>query len=267
MAASRIVPRRIAFDFSDVPRHWFYGSASTTHAANGLNLLFPEGERFFIRSVRHYLPRIEDPTLRKRVSGFFAQEALHGCAHDEVSELLERQGYRIRLFLRGYRWLAFEVIEPVAPAALRLSVTVALEHLTASLGETALTDLHLDGAHPAMRELLLWHSAEEIEHKSVAFDVYQAVDGRYWLRALGMVIAVTGLLAFGGFATRMLLRQDGVGRAQLRRERREAAERGQHRDYVRLALSTYFRRGFHPDQVANDHLAVSWFESRGLEVA
>ena len=87
MAAPRIVPRRLHFDFSDVPKHWFHGSAQATHASNGMHLLFPEGERFFIRSVRHYLDRVHDPALRRRVSGFFAQEALHGNAHDQVRQL------------------------------------------------------------------------------------------------------------------------------------------------------------------------------------
>ena len=42
------------FPFADaeVPRWWLYGNPVMTHMANGLNLLFPPGERFFIRSVK-----------------------------------------------------------------------------------------------------------------------------------------------------------------------------------------------------------------------
>ncbi len=48
-----IVVRKMGFDFSAVPRKWFFDSELPTHVANGLSLLFPAGERFFIRSVRH----------------------------------------------------------------------------------------------------------------------------------------------------------------------------------------------------------------------
>ncbi|MDB4945301.1 MAG: hypothetical protein JWP97_4835, partial [Labilithrix sp.] len=44
--------------FSGVPRFWFADSRAATNVANAVNLLFPAGERFFIRSVRHYLPQL-----------------------------------------------------------------------------------------------------------------------------------------------------------------------------------------------------------------
>src|SRR5690606_20119898 len=56
--------RNLKFDFGgDFPRHWLGGDALGSHVVNSLNLLFPEGERFFIRSVTHFLPRIKDPEL------------------------------------------------------------------------------------------------------------------------------------------------------------------------------------------------------------
>ena len=62
--ARPIRPRSPRFDFREVPRHWLASSGLATHIANGANLLFPSGERFFVRSVRHYLPQLDDPTLR-----------------------------------------------------------------------------------------------------------------------------------------------------------------------------------------------------------
>ena len=262
MKRPSVVPRRMQFDFSEVPRHWLYGSAVITHAANGLHLLFPEGERFFIRSVRRYLGRIEDPELLARVRGFFAQEALHGKAHDEAASILERQGYEVSSFLRWYRWLAFDVVEACLPSVLCLSVTVALEHLTAVLAESAFHDGHLEHAHPEMRALLLWHSAEEIEHKSVAFDVFEAVDGRYWMRLLGMAIGVTSLLFFAGVARRRLIRADGLSHARVRREWREARDRGQGSGTIWRGVFSYLRPGFHPDDIDNYHLVEQWRATR-----
>lgn len=64
--ARRIQPRKMAFPFGkDIPRHWFAGMATPTHVVNGVNLLFPAGERFFVRSVKHYLHRFaHDPDMQ-----------------------------------------------------------------------------------------------------------------------------------------------------------------------------------------------------------
>src|SRR5690606_25291965 len=51
-------PRAPNVAFRDVPKTWLAGSVAATHLANGVNLRFPAGERFFIRSVRRYLPEL-----------------------------------------------------------------------------------------------------------------------------------------------------------------------------------------------------------------
>lgn len=260
------VVRRMDFPFGQaLPRWWFGGNPVVTHLANGLNLVFPEGERFFVRSVRHYLEQLEDPTLRARAQAFFGQEVQHGREHGRAFEQLEAQGYDIRRFLDMYeRWLPR--LEQRFPPAMRLAVTVALEHLTATLGEEALSDDFLDQAHPVMRDLLRWHAAEEIEHKSVAFDVFEAVDGRYAVRATGMVLAFAGLMTFWSIATRSLLAQEeGLSKAEIRRLRRAVRrERGGRTDaLLRRAFIEYLAPSFHPDQRDNRHLAMSYLERVG----
>jgi predicted metal-dependent hydrolase len=69
------------------------GKYFRNNVANGVNLLFPAGERFFIRSVKHFVDRIEDPALRAQVQGFYAQEARHGAAHQKQFAVLRAQGY------------------------------------------------------------------------------------------------------------------------------------------------------------------------------
>jgi len=107
--------RKMGFSFADVPRYWFYDSPFVTHTANALNLLFPAGERFFVRSVKHYLPQITDSRLRARVRAFFGQEGSHGHEHEQVYELLESQGFEIRAWLEWYERTAYEVFERRIP--------------------------------------------------------------------------------------------------------------------------------------------------------
>src|SRR5690348_15202842 len=156
--------RKMGLSFGpEIPRLWFWKSSFATNMVNSLNLLFPLGERFFIRAVRHYADEIKDPVLAEQVRGFYAQEGRHAHEHERFFEAMEAQGYSIRKFLDIYEKIAYGFIEPNSPPKLRLAVTVACEHWTAMFAERALSDGFLEaGAHPALRDLLQWHAAEEI---------------------------------------------------------------------------------------------------------
>jgi predicted metal-dependent hydrolase len=253
--------RRPGFDFAagEIPRHWLAGNAVATHFFNGLNLVFPDGERFFIDAVRAQLHRIEDPELRRQVKGFFGQEGRHAYEHERYFDTLEAQGYEIRRFLglfRGFarfttRWL---------PKPLGLAMTAGAEHYTATLGALALEDDFVERAHPMMRDLIVWHATEEIEHKAVAFDVLPATHPGRVLRSLGFLLATLSLLGWTLAGTRMLLSQDlaagRVSRGELRAMRRSLREREQRGSArVRRRIRDYLRRDFHPNQV--DDLALA----------
>jgi predicted metal-dependent hydrolase len=167
----------------------------------------------------------------------------------------------VKEYLGLYKLVAYDGIERVAPAELCLSVTAALEHYTAILAEGALRDRFLDAAHPALRDLLLWHAAEEIEHKAVAFDVLRRVNPGYGLRVAGMALATVTLAGFWAAATLMFLAEDGaLDRAsvsELRRAREAAGmpERSIARDVFLAGLLSYLRPDFHPTQIDNEALA------------
>ncbi|MDB4945365.1 MAG: hypothetical protein JWP97_4899 [Labilithrix sp.] len=264
-AGAAPVPRTPKIAFEGVPKKWLAGSAAASHVANGVNLLFPAGERYFVRAVRHYLAQLDDAELAARVRGFFGQEGRHAQAHERFFETLRAQGYDIDAILGPYEALAYGRVEKMTSPELRLSVTVALEHFTALLAEDALTGGVLDEAHPALRQLLEWHAAEELEHKSVAFDVLAAVNPSYALRVLGMAMATALLGGFWIQATRALLAQDGLtlldcGR-ELSRLRKGAAGAGGPavpkpifmRIFVR-GIASYLRPSFHPDDKNHDRL-------------
>ncbi|AKQ67787.1 hypothetical protein A176_004699 [Myxococcus hansupus] len=258
--AGRIQPRlHLKFPFdSSFPRIWHRNGPGSTHLWNGLNMLFPQGERFFVRSVNYYLPQLGDaPELRSQVKAFFAQEGKHAREHQDYIELLESQGFELQGFMRRYESFLWTFIHGALSPALRLSITAALEHYTALMGEHTLRlGVFADG-HPAMRNLIEWHAAEEIEHKAVAFDVLKKVAPGYGLRVLGMVLGVTSLFALWLAATVTLLRQErGLGWMGLLRE----LWRAHKKDPVLFrvlggGLTQYLRPSFHP--LDNDNLALA----------
>ncbi len=231
-----------------IPKRWLADRVVATHLANGVNLLFPAGERFFVRSVRKLAAKLPkgDP-LHEDVKGFAAQEGHHAGAHEVVFEVLQAQGYDIKTFLGVYEKLAFGVIEPIAPPSLRLAVTAACEHFTAVMAENFLTRMQSIPMDESMRALLAWHSVEEIEHRAVAFDVFQKVDGRYEVRMAGLAVAAVLLAGFWVAATATLLAQEDAPLRALQKERHELKEDQPFSDRVfGRGIREYVRRDFHP---------------------
>ncbi len=250
---------------ASIPRHWFAGNVWATQVVNGVNLLFPAGERFFVRSVNHYLKQIQDPVLAAQVRGFFGQEGRHAKEHERFFTVLEEQGYDVARFLRVYEAISYGLIERVSSPALRLATTAACEHFTAILAEQVLRERVLDSAHPAMQRLLLWHAAEEIEHRAVAFDVLQAVAPSYPLRLAGLLMATMCLGGFWIAATTSLLVQDkDLSLGRIHRDGKIARERDGSKSVFRRGILEYMRRDFHPSQADLDGLAESYLESVGL---
>lgn len=264
--------RRMDFDFpADIPAWWWGGDRELTRSSDALHLLFPDGERFFIRSVRDVMKTLPaegagaaSPELKQRVRAFMGQEAMHGREHEAAFALLDRDGLEWRAFVEEEVKPVFLAGDRVFSPLTRLSVTCALEHLTAVLGATSFSDPLMPEAHPAMQELMLWHAAEEVEHKSVAFDVYEAAGGGYLRRIFGMLVAFAVFMLLWRRATAHLLRQDG---GHARRDMVALQERLRERGLDRIsdlrgAVLRYLRPGFHPDEVDDAHLARDFFAAR-----
>lgn len=265
VATSSILPRHFDVDLSEVPRHWMAGHPVPTHIANGVNLLFPIGERFFVRSVNAYLDQLDDPQLYADVRAFFAQEGRHAHAHDRFNQVLRDQGFEIDGFLERYQALLTRIEGALTPE-LRLSVTAATEHFTAILAEGVFTGPLLDSAALPMKTLLAWHALEEIEHRSVAFDVLQKVNPSYALRLAGLAIATTTLAGFWAWAAVTLLRQDGDRKKASRYLSSKERPPIIRRVFLR-GIRAYIRRSFHPKDAPLDQLAAEWMNKNLPEEA
>ena len=258
------IPRDPQLDLSSVPRHWLANSPVGTAISNGVNLLFPIGERFFVRSVHQFMDDITDPTLRAQVKAFFKQEGHHAHAHDQFNAVLRAQGFHIDTFLARYERVS-RGMDARMPAKLNLAGTAAAEHYTAILADGAFQRGILDMLDPRMRELLAWHAAEEIEHKAVAFDALQQIDNSYALRMAGLAYATVMLAGFWVWGSAMLLRQERLGWRRLLRDLNEIRHQNPVLRRVFLkGIRQYIRRDFHPRDNANEHLARDWFAAHGL---
>lgn len=250
---STITVRRPTFDLTHLPRQWVGGSRLGTWFGNAGHVFIALGEEFFIDAVRAYRDRVEDPALRREVASFIGQEAVHARVHQSVWDELRDQGVPVDTYAGLIEQLR-RTLEPLVPAELRLATTAALEHFTAAFGR-AFLDEDLDGVLPEpMAALLAWHGAEELEHRSVAFDVLAGVDDDVALRVMGLALAATLLLLVPGAGVALFAASDLV-RGRLRPGVRlpNPALLGMSARFLRRLghdVAQYVKPSFHPGREA-----------------
>ncbi|HEX6859557.1 MAG TPA: metal-dependent hydrolase [Caulobacteraceae bacterium] len=254
-----IQPRQPEFGRNErFARWWLGGDPIGTAFYNALSVTFPQGERFFIDSVRHYRDRAP-ARLKEQIAAFTAQESMHSREHIAFNRQVTDNGYDISgMEAREARLIE---MDKRAPHAVQLAATAALEHFTAILAHALLSNpRHLAGASPEAARLWRWHAMEEIEHKAVAFDTFITTVrggpvGRYLLRCLIMLTATVTFNIEIGWNIADFFRQDGLNRPKswLKLLRFLYVSPGLMRGVLGAYLS-YYRPGFHPWQVDDRHL-------------
>lgn len=187
MTIHSLKARKVAFDLAQTPLHWIPNDAFATHLINSIHLILPAGELWFCRVFNQAIPLIRDEQLKSEVKGFIAQEGMHARAHrDAWPYLTAHQLDTTRLLARADHVFGTLLSDkPLGIARLntkrlqqpwlitRVGLVAAIEHFTGFLGQWCMDNTSWDAADPTMADLFRWHLAEEVEHRSVAFDLYE----------------------------------------------------------------------------------------------
>jgi len=96
-----IKPRRMQFDTSsmEMDRFAIKGNSLISTFFYALSGMFPDGERFFIHSVRHYQKSISDKKMIAEIRGFIGQEAHHGRCHEDLNSEISKLGIPMDLVI------------------------------------------------------------------------------------------------------------------------------------------------------------------------
>ena len=202
-SADRHIPvRRLRVPPDVVDSDWIVADDPIfSHLLATLSAVFPNGEDFFVASVRRHRDAVADnPVLKAQVKGFIGQEAMHGREHRALNRRLAEVGYNTVRADRAIQRIC-NLILKARPRLLAIAATAAAEHYTGLLAETALehepTRKILFGQE-SVEPLICWHSLEELEHKNVAFDVMVAAGAGYPIRAAGFLATSTALAGYVG---------------------------------------------------------------------
>ncbi|MGW6748693.1 metal-dependent hydrolase [Streptomyces sp. NPDC055006] len=274
-----ITPRRVSFDWETTPLHWIPDEPTATHVINVLHLLLPAGERWFVKVFKEGLPLVDDPELLADVKGFMGQEATHSVQHAYVLDHLAAQRLDTGDFTKHVDFLFEKLLGERPPLGapistqewlrFRLSVVAAIEQFTAVLGDWVLHAEGLDaaGTDEVMLDLLRWHGAEEVEHRAVAFDMYQHCGGeglpRYARRLAGMAVTAPVMLYLWAWGAAYLIRRDPQLAGRMRyspAEHNRAVRKGLLPSWRELgaAIPRYLRRSYHPSQEGSLRKAVEY---------
>lgn len=194
--------RDVRFAFPDGLRAgWHRTMPEFACAANSVSLMMPYVEPYVVRAMRQTLPHL-DGELAEETRGYIAQEAQHHAQHRRFNDLVAAQvpgATAIEgLLQRTFDWLWRTRSERFHLAYAAASEAVA--YGAARWVERHHGELFRD-ADPTVAALYLWHLAEEVEHKNVAYDVYDARYGSRWPLAGAMVVSMVVLAAFAFLGT------------------------------------------------------------------
>lgn len=209
-ATSTLPVRRIRFEYpDDLDPAWIHDVPEFAYAANGLSLLMPYAEPLFIKAVKAVSDELDDD-LRARTENYVKQEVGHYSEHKRFNEIIRARHPGVS---RIERWMkrCADWITTKRSRAFNLAFASGGEIMSFLLARWV--DKHagqlFGGAEPVPTTLFMWHLAEEVEHKSSASDVYEAVDGSKLRYAAAMVMGTVLLGWFAWLSAMVMLRDDG----------------------------------------------------------
>lgn len=261
-----VVRTNLDFKLDAIPRFWFNNDPFRTRIFDALSLTFPDGERYFIQSVRLFRDQITDPALQQKVADFIRQEAQHGMAHDKMNQLMKNQGQPVDEFIAFLNKRFNHLLAHRSPQY-NIAITAASEHLTALMAETFYGQKEtLKDAHPYVRALLAWHAIEEMEHRDVAFDVMKDVAKVPESTRKRALLITTGLMyGFTLYRTNIMLKHDGFNPLQRAKMFRQGLPwffgKNGHLSRMLPQYRDWFKKDFHPSQHPIIAQYPVWIES------
>jgi predicted metal-dependent hydrolase len=185
---SAITVRRLALEFpDDLDPVLVEGRPEESFMHVGISLLLPHLEPYLIRSMKSAKKHLRDPKLLADLEAFSGQEGQHYRQHVSFNEAMGLGRFEALRELEAAIEADYQHFTRSRSLRFNLAYAEGFEAFTTALSRFSFETKLLDRLHPAARDLFLWHLVEELEHRTVAFDVYEHVCGGYVYRlAVGL---------------------------------------------------------------------------------
>ncbi len=260
-----IIARRLKFHLpQDIPKYWHNNSEIETYHFNAIAIFLPILEKLVVQSLKKALQEVSSPKLKSEVASLIAQEAIHGSEFHRYNSKIVSKHYPIST--QQYKMRSFRLFAGLVnrfSTTFHYALSAAGEHFTAITSDQFLRSskwfLNVD---PVYSAIWRWHCIEEIEHKSVAFDVFQSLNGRYLTRVLAMLLmTVTFSILYINPIWKMM-KQDGNHKKwkyYIKAFQYYWGKEGLYRSLCKPYFD-YFKPSFHPSHHNNHSLIEQWKE-------
>ena len=202
-----------------------------------LSFTLPYLEPYLIRTMRVATKEVSDPELVAEMKAFSGQEAQHYKNHAQVNDIVRRQlsdrGASAMRALEDSLEADYRKFSAEKSLAFNLAYAEGFEAMTFALARSVMSLGSVGGVSPDWGNLIAWHLAEEVEHRTVTFDAFEHVVGKYPYR-----------VAVGSYAQLHFLRSLIRMAAALQRE--TVAPDVSMNQVVRQAVKRNWRNGMIP---------------------
>jgi hypothetical protein len=178
-----IVVRQMDFDFpSDIDPVVVEGDPEQSYVMIGLSLLLPYLEPYLIRTMKEAKKEVRDPDLLDDLERFSAQEGQHYRQHMLLNDAIRLQGFPKLAQLEQALEADYRRFSREKSLRWNLAYAEGFEALTTAFARFTFERESDSNTHPQVAALYGWHLVEELEHRTVAFDVYDHLCGGYLYR-------------------------------------------------------------------------------------
>ena len=213
MPDQRMTVRRMRFPYpANLKAWWNPARPEFSQVVNAGSLAMPYLEPYLIETMRKAREKLTDAQLIAEVDLYIAQEATHYRQHRQFNKRLADLGYESVPRREAILKDDYDAFARARSFTFNIAYAEGFESMGLAVGNMLIEDrdyLFRDG-DTAVASLVLWHFVEEIEHKCVTFDVFKALDGRYWWRIYGVLYATIHIFGRSRQAYRELLIEDGI---------------------------------------------------------
>jgi predicted metal-dependent hydrolase len=192
-----ITVRKVKFEFPEELDNVLPGNDPVRETyLVAFSLTMPYLEPYLIRTFRSVADDITDAGLAADVKEFIGQEAQHFQNHRRINEIIKAQlGPTVAAELQAIEDRLdadYRRFNTSKSRRFNLAYVEGFEAMTCAMALTSIAEAEAGrSALPpgAWGRLWAWHLAEEMEHRTVAFELYEHLEGSYPYRVAGSLRA------------------------------------------------------------------------------